>query len=353
MGIINKLFFTDKPIIGLDISSTGVKMMSINSQKWLVLGYGSLDLDPVQIKNSLESNSNYLAKNIKSLIKKNIVGKLNSNHVAISVSSERTFSRTFSIPKKTEKHLADAVDLEVDQYIPLPLSSLYIDYEIVKRDKPSITVLLSAIPKSITDKAVAAAESAGLIACFVEPSTASISRLLTKTEDGNIPTVIVDIGPASTDIAITNNGTVRISSSIPIGGNTFTLNIAKRLGITLENAHQLKVLNGLNAGTKQEKIVASLEPSLTKIIYETRKVMRYYNERISSESKLEQLLIVGSGCNVPGIGDYFTNELVMPARVASPWQKLDFGKLPEPAQQFKPRYITVAGVALTANRNIL
>jgi type IV pilus assembly protein PilM len=73
--------------------------------------------------------------------------------------------------------------------------------------------------------------------------------------------------------------------------------------------------------------------------------MRYYNERLSDKNKLEQLLVVGAGSNVPGIGEYFTNALIMPARVASPWQKLDFGKLPEPAKQFRARYITVAGLA--------
>lgn len=35
----------------------------------------------------------------------------------------------------------------------------------------------------------------------------------------------------------------------------------------------------------------------------------------------------------------------MAARVASPWQKLDFGKVQEPPKQFRPRYITVAGIA--------
>ena len=41
-----KLFYRDKPIIGLDISQTGIKIMSIDPKHWLVLGYGSLDLDP-------------------------------------------------------------------------------------------------------------------------------------------------------------------------------------------------------------------------------------------------------------------------------------------------------------------
>ena len=343
---MNKFFFTDKPIFGLDISSTGVKVMAIDPQRWLVLGYGSIDLDPIKIKESLEADSDYLSESIASLLKNSIVGSINSDHVAISLPAARSFSRTFSLPAKVSNHLKDAVDLEVDQYIPIPSSKLYIDYDVIKKSDDEITVLLSAIPRVIVDRAVKAAESAGLTACIVEPSTNSIARLLSNTEDGNIPTVMVDIGPASTDIAILDEGMVRVTSSLSIGGNTFTLNIAKRFEVSLESAHQLKVLNGLNAGPKQEKIKSSLEPSLKQIISETRKVIRYYNERISNEHRLEQLLIVGSGSNVPGIGDYFTNELVMPARVASPWQKLDFGRLPEPSQQFRPRYISVAGLAM-------
>jgi hypothetical protein len=36
---------------------------------------------------------------------------------------------------------------------------------------------------------------------------------------------------------------------------------------------------------------------------------------------------------------------MMPARVASPWQVLNFGSLQQPSRQFKPRYITAAGLA--------
>lgn len=341
-----KLFFTDKPIIGLDISNTGIKVMAIDAKRWLVLGYGSLDLDPSKMKASLEGESTYLADNIQLLLKEKIVGTLPSNHVAISVPTARSYSRTFNLPVNVEKKLKDAIELEVDQYVPIPASTLYIDYKIIERTKKEITVLMCAVAKTIVDKCVAAAQSAGLTVSLVEPGMSAVARLLAYTEDGQLPSVIVDIGPASTDIAVLDSGWIRVTGGLTVGGNTLTLDIAKKLSITLENAHQLKVLNGLSAGPRQAKIKSAIEPSLKQIIAETKKVMRYYNERISDERKLEQLLVVGSGSNMPGIGEYFTNELVMPARVASPWQKLDFGKLPEPARQFRPRYITVAGLAI-------
>ncbi len=340
-----KLFFTDKQLIGLDISTTGIKIMAIDTRRWLVLGYGSIDLEPAKVKESLEGDSTYLAENIQSLIKEKLIGILPSNHVVIGLPTTRSYSRTFNMPNNVEKHLKEAVELEVDQYIPVPASTLYIDSQIIERTKKEITVLMSAVPRLIVDKCVAAAESAGLRVVLVEPSMNAVARLLTKIEEGNLPSVIVDIGPATTDIAVLDNGAVRVTGGLAIGGNTFTIDIAKRLEVTLENAHQLKVLNGLGAGPRQEKIRGAVEQSLTQIVIETRKVMRYYNERISDDRKLEQLLVVGSGSNMPGIGEYFTNELIMPARVANPWQKLDFGKLPEPARQFRARYVTVAGLA--------
>ena len=62
---------------------------------------------------------------------------------------------------------------------------------------------------------------------------------------------------------------------------------------------------------------------------------------------------MGGGANIPGIGEHFTNALVMPARVASPGQELNFGKLQPPAKDFRPRYITVAGLASVPPEKIL
>lgn len=339
-----KKFYQDKPIIGLDISQTGIKVMAVDPKKWLVHGYGSIDLDPTRVQASLEGDDGYLAENMQSLLNDKIVGALPSNHVVLGVPTARTFSRTFTVPIAAEKTLRDAVEIEVDQYIPIPINLLNVDYEIIKRTKTDLTVMMCAVPKTLIDRSIKTAEDAGLRVSMIEPGISAVARVLEATEEGHLPTVIVDIGPATTDIAVLD-GSIRVTGGLGVGGNTFTLDIAKKLGVPLENAHQLKVLNGLSAGPRQAKLTTALKPSLQRIVQETRKVMRYYNERLNDDRKLEQIIIVGGGSNVPGIGDYFTNELIMPARVASPWQQLDFGKLPQPAKQFRPRYITVAGLA--------
>lgn len=349
-----KLFYKDKPTIGLDISQTGIKIMAINPKRWLVLGYGSMDLDPNKMQKMVDDkNTAYLSESISELLSKHLVGTLPSNHIAIGIPSNRSYSRTFTVPLKAETSLSDAVELEVDQYIPVPLPSLYLDYEVIERTKNDVTAVMAAVPRELVDHCMEAATNAGLRPVAVEPSINAVARVLRDTESADLTTVIIDIGATSTDIAILDGGVVRVSAGAAVGGNTFTLDIAKKIGITLENAHQLKVLSGLSAGPRQAKIHAALEPSLKKITTEVLKVIRYYTERLSEEHRIEQVLVVGGGSNVPGIGEYFTNALVMAARVASPWQQLNFGKLPQPNKQYRSRYITVAGLASIKSEEIL
>lgn len=338
------LFFKDKPIIGLDISTTSIKLMSVDTHRWQVLGYGSIDVDPSQMESSLETDGEYISKQLKKMLKEKILGVFGSNHVIMSIPTSRTYSRSVSIPASVTSSLSDSIRLEAEQYIPTPLAQLYIDYEITSKDKEATSALMCAVPQKIVDNCVRAASESDLKVIMVEPGMLSVARLLRYTEDGSLPTVVVDIGAAATDVAVID-GTIKVTGGLPVGGNTFTLDISEKMKVTLEKAHQLKVLNGMSAGPKQKALVGSLEPSLKRIVQEIKKIIRYYVERVPGARNIEQVIVVGGGSNVPGIGDYFTDNLVIASRVASPWQLLNFAKLPQPARQFKPRYLTVAGLA--------
>lgn len=348
---MSNYFHKDKPIVGVDISQTSVKIMAINPHKWTVLGYGSIDVDPSKLQQSFDGDGTYLGDQIKALLGKKLVGTLPSNHVVMSIPASRTYTRTITLPGDIKGDLIDAVRLEVEQYIPVPIDQLYIDYEVTAKTEDMISAYTCAAPRKIVDVCASAAEKAGLKTIAIEPSMNAVARLLKASEHGDLPTIIVDIGAANTDVAVLDS-TIKVTGGVAVGGNTLTLDIANSLKISLEQAHQLKVLNGLNPGPKQRKITKASTPSLQKILAEVKKVMRYYEERVPNANKLEQVLIIGGGANMPGIGDYFTENLMLASRMASPWQLLNFAKLPQPARQFKPRYISAAGLALTTPAEI-
>lgn len=81
-------------------------------------------------------------KVLRELLDKKLVGTLASDQVVLGVPTSRTFSRTFTVPVNAESTLKDAVAIEVGQYIPLPMSLLYVDYEVIERNDSVLTVVM-------------------------------------------------------------------------------------------------------------------------------------------------------------------------------------------------------------------
>ena len=342
---LSKLFYREKTITGIDIGQTAIKMMSLDTKRGEVVCFGSVDIDPERMQAAIkDGDSAFIVDTLTDLLRNKVIGTFGSKKVVVSIPASQVFTRTLALPLKAERALKSAVELEAEQYIPVPVSSLIIDYQVIGRTDTELSVLMCAAPRKVVTMVTEATERLGLEAVAIEPSMMAVGRLLTATENAGLPSIIVDIGAVVTDIAAVDNNSIRVTGSAPIGGNIFTLNIAKSLNTSLEQAHQMKVLYGLSYSTRQKKLTKALAPDLDTILSEVKKLIRYYNDRLGGE-KLEQLLIVGSGANIPGIGEYFTNTLMMAARVADPWQKINFGHLSPPARQVKPRYITVAGAA--------
>jgi len=58
------------------------------------------------------------------------------------------------------------------------------------------------------------------------------------------------------------------------------------------------------------------------------------------------VIIIGGGANMPGMSDFITDKIRVPARTCNPWINLDFGDLQPPHQLEKTLYATAAGLAL-------
>lgn len=335
----------------MDVSTTGVKVMAVDPKSWKVTGYGSLDLDPGRLQDSLNKNDNYLADGIKLLLNTKMVGKLPSRHVVLSVPTNHTYTRSLTIPIDAKTNLEEAVQLEAEQYIPIPVAELYLDYEEIERNDKNITLIMSAVPRRIIDSLKYACEKNGLEIVLMEPGISAVDRIIGATEEGHLPTLLIDIGAATTDIALVDKF-IRVAGGVSVGGHTFTLKLSEKLKVDFTEAHQLKVHSGLAFGPMQNKIKSALQPSLDQIVSECRKIIRYYNDRLGIGTKIEQIVIVGGGASLPGLGEFITEAMLMPARVGNPWLQIDFGNLKAPSRQTKERYVTVAGLAIIKPKDI-
>lgn len=341
-------FFKDKPLFGLDIGSSSIKAMQLEKEgrQTRVRGYGATSYDPKAIKDGVINDFKSLAGSIYEIFEHNLIGEINTRRVALSIPASRTYTRSIKLPPMRDRELIQAVQLEAEQYIPVPIADLYMDYTVIERNDKEIELLAVAAPRKLVDSYMILLEMLGLEPVAMDTTILSAGRLFQHQIDMNdVPTVLIDFGSLSIDITIHYKTTI-VTGTIPGGGSEFTGLISKKLGITEEEAHIVKTKYGLSKSKKQAEIQDALHPRLDSIVKEIRRMIRYHEERSSSKKKIEQVITMGGGANMPGVSDYLTSTMRMPVRTCNPWQHLSMGKLKAPSDVEKSMYVTVAGLAL-------
>ncbi len=346
-----QFFYHKRPLFGLDIGSQTVKFVQLepHQKNAVVTAYGSVATDAKIMKDGVISDIPEAAKLVDKLLSENANGILTTNRVVMSVPVAHVFTRVLSLPTMSKKELDSAIQLEVEQSVPVASKNLYYDYETTDIGDPeNVLVRMVAAPRDIIDSYVAVCDMLNLDLALVQTNIRADAQLCMLYEDlaKNSPYIIVDVGGDSIDVGILD-ATLRVTGTVEEGGNSLTEAIASALNISKADANELKVTQGISAGPQQEKIKKAVVPVLDKVIQEITRMTKFYQERVHEGSVISQVLIVGGGANMPGLGDYLTDAIHVATRVSSPWgTKISFGKLEPPEHADLPRFLTCAGLAL-------
>lgn len=349
---LNKYFYRDKPLFGLDIGYSSAKVLQVTNigHKQAITGYGVHAFDPTCVKDGIIVEPEKLAKSLYELFSEHITGAITSRRVAVGVPATRAFSRSMKLPKLANKDLLNAVRIETEQYVPIPIDELYMDYTTIKSTDKETELLAVAIPKKIVDSYATLTRLLGLEAIVFETSISGGARLFVHSEVDQVPTVLIDFGSISTDITI-YDGALIVTGTVPGGGDVFTDMISKTLNISDEEALIVKSKYGLDTSKKQSEIKQALTPGLEELAKEIRRMIRYYEERSGTERKIGQVVTMGGGANMPGLSEYLTELLRLPTRMCNPWQNFEFGHLTPPSNVQKAMFATAAGLALVDHKD--
>jgi len=365
MGNRQKLpyIFKEKPLFGLDIGNGSLKVMQTGlgstsnkvgqSAKILshLIGYGSCKFEPTAIKDGVIVAPEIIAQSAKDLFKKNLIGEINTNRVAFTIPSYRTFTRSMILPNLSSKELNDAVNMEAEQYIPVPIEKLYLDYQPIMKKGNDQEFLVVAVPKDIVDSYLDLAAIMGLEPVLIETTMSAAGRLFSHDYQSDVPTIIIDFGSLSSDISIFDS-IMLTSSTVQGGGEIFTQSIKKALDVSEEEAHIIKTRYGLGVSKRQNELKACLEPLFEQIIKEIKRLIRYYEEHYGLDRPIKQLVTLGGGSNIPGLNEYLTEQLRFAVRPCDPWQYLEVNRLKLPTLADKQMYATAAGLSMASPRGV-
>jgi type IV pilus assembly protein PilM len=228
----------------------------------------------------------------------------------------------------------------------MPLTELYLDYTVTSQSANSSEIFVVAVPKRIVDSYLQLANQLGLTPVVIEPTMTANARFFALGKQSGLISAIIDFGSLSATISIYDK-TIVANSTVAAGGLVFTEAIRSALGVTPKEAGDIKTKFGLDVSKYQKRVQTALEPSLTKIVTEVRRMLRFFEEHYGAQKQVEQVVTLGGGANMPGLSDYLTNALKMPVRTHEhPWAVFDYSKLVVPAEADRLMYATVAGLCL-------
>jgi len=205
---------------GLDISDSYIKIIKLNKKrgKLSVSSAIQTDIKPGIVESGIIKNEKALAEAIRLSCNKAKGEKIKTKYVAFSLPEEESFLQVIRMPKMNSEELKSAVLFESENYIPIPIDQMYLDFQVIDTEKKLDfeDILIVATPKKIVDSYVACIESAGLTPILAEIESQSSARALVK--DGFIKEAIaiINIGANNSDFSIFADGSVRFTLSLPI-----------------------------------------------------------------------------------------------------------------------------------------
>lgn len=313
---------------GLDIGVTSMKAVWLSHQK---NGFGltSCIIAPTPVKGML-SESPLDTEEMASAIKKAVeTAKITTKNVNIALAENQVYTKVIEMPQLSDKELSLAINWEAEQYIPVPLSSIYLVWTVLSPPQKNqkivnnkIQVLVVGAPSMTINKYQKILAMAGLNVVAIETEILSVVRALTyqKESGGNFPlSIILSIGAISTALALVIDGIVTFTYSIPVGGIAMNRAIEADLGLSLMQAEEYKKVYGIHRGGLSEKVGKAIEPIINSILSEVKKIMIFYSQKYKGDAPIQQILLSGGTAKLPGIDLFFAEHCGIETVIANPW----------------------------------
>jgi len=308
-------------ILGLDIGSHNVKLVELSKDKngITLLAAGSMPTPPKSTSSNTDIDQQALAHLIQELVKGT---GAKATEVNMSLPEAQVFTRVIEMPALSERELTSAIKWESEQYIPLPLDQVTMDFSILSDGKDAssgkLKVLLVAAPKALTQRYMQIMELAQLIPISAETEVIALSRSLVRSVPTVTNVMIVSFGAQTTDIAILRKGILMFTRTISAGGDTLTRVISESLDFTILQAESYKKTYGLEKNILEGKIVAVLKPVMDTITGEMKRAIGFFEETYKNEH-IGVILLTGGNAKLPGLIPYLAEATGIEVQQGNPW----------------------------------
>lgn len=333
------------PLVGVDISSSAVKMVEVGAVGKNVYRVERYAIEPLAKESVVDGNIINLeevGETVKRAWKR--LGTRIKN-VALALPAAAVITKKIILPASPrEEEMELQVESEANQYIPFALDEVNLDFQVLgpaPNSPDEVEVLIAASRKEKVEDRVAAAQAAGLKALVMDVESYAAQNAYELIagqfpDGGHDQTVaLVDIGAAMMHINVLHNNESVYLREQSFGGNQLTQEIQRRYSLSAEEAELAKRTGGL-PDTYEAEV---LRPFMDAAGLEVTRALQFFFSS-TQFNRIDHILLSGGCAMIPGLDETVSSRSQVSATIANPFANMAL------APGIKPRQLSTDAPAL-------
>lgn len=351
--------------VGIDIGAAFIKVVEIEKveEKAVLRNYGELALGPragFAIGQATNLTPEKLAEALRDLLRE--TGIL-SQHTVFAIPFNASLLSVVELPDVSTKELASMIPLEARRYIPVPITEVALDWWVLPKrkaeQKPKVSVddgmaepagkvevIIAAIHNEVIKKYQTIKRNAQIPGGASHFEIEIFSTLRSIIGRDLSPVMVVDIGAGSTKLALIDEGVVRGSHIINMGGQDITLALSKSLGLSFAQAEEIKCRAGIIGDEEGRDVAAVGDLIISNVMNEAIRFMEIYEHK--HDTKIKKVVLVGGGARLKGIEKVVSQKFSgVSVSTGDPFTRVDTPAfLATTIKELSPNFAVALGVAL-------
>lgn len=343
----------EPPLIGLDISSSSIKLVELSRRKSGELVLERCALEPLErgwVTDGNIEKFDEVGQAVERAVKKS---GTKTKNVALALPQSAVITKKIVLPAGLrEEDLELQVEQEANQYIPFSLDEVSLDFCVLGPSTTSagdMDVLIAASRREKVQDRQGVAEAAGL-----KPVVMDVESYASRTATGRLiealPSrgqdmlvALFELGAYTTSLQVVKNDELLYDRDQAFGGGQLTQTIVRHYGFSAEEAETKKRGGEL----PDDYLEAVLNPFVDSIAQEIGRALQFFFTS-TPHNKVDYIMVAGGSAALPGLTERITQQTTFPCLLANPFEGMIIG---ENVREKKLRrelqsYLTGCGLAL-------
>ncbi len=341
------------PMIGLDISSSSVKLVELSqtaSGEFTLDRFASEPFEKGWIADGQIEKFDEVAEAVRKVVVKS---GTRTKHVAMAMPPSAVITKKIMLPAGLrEEEMELQVEAEANQYIPFSLDEVSLDFCVAGPSPTSagdVEVLIAASRKDRVQDRQGLAEAAGLKPAILDiesyASRLAMGRLIASLpgEGKDALVALFEIGAETTSLKVLRDDELLYDRDQAFGGAQLTQLISRQYGFSFEEA-EVKKLSGDLPEDFQNAIMAPFVDSLSQ---EIGRALQYFFTS-TPHHKVHYVMMAGGTATLPGLKDRVTDLTGFASMIVNPFDGMKLGSAVRESKLRReaPSYLTACGLAM-------